>query len=251
MLATAAGFARGDSGLAVLAQLVIVVLAGVSLAWRRREPRGVLAIQIAAVLLEGAAGVFQDAGIGIVVACYTVASISSRRTTVVAGALAASALGVSRLAHGGVTPGVLVSATLTVAAACTLGLYVGTRRAYVEQLSERGRARSSGSSEELAAQVASDERARIARELHDVIAHHVSLMVVQGAGVLRRRVDATDATAPCSTRSRRRAARRSAEMRRLLGVLRPDATPASTHAAAGPGRDRRPGGAGAARRTAR
>jgi signal transduction histidine kinase len=105
-----------------------------------------------------------------------------------------------------------------------LGLYVGTRRAYVEQLAARAES-ADRERDELARQAAVAERARIARELHDVIAHHVSLMVVQ-SGALRRRVDAADVSAPVLDSIATTGREALAEMRRLLGVLRPDATPA-------------------------
>jgi signal transduction histidine kinase len=217
-LATAAGFARGSSGRGLLAQLVIVLLSGVALAWRRHAPRGVLAVQIAAVLIEGAFGLTQGAGIGVVVACYTLASVSSWRAAVAAGSVAAGALGISRLEHGGVTVAVLVSAAVTVAAACVLGLYLGTRRAYVEQLAERAE-RLEREQQLLAERVVSEERARIARELHDVVAHHVSLMVVQG-GAVRETLGGSHPLAPTLDALAGTGRQALGELRRLLGLLR-------------------------------
>jgi signal transduction histidine kinase len=218
MLGTAAALTKGSSGRGVLAHLAIVLVSGVAIAWRRRAPRSVLGFEIAAVLVEGASGLPQDVGIGVVVACYTLASVSSWRTTTAAGAVAAAALGVSRLGYGGRTLAVLVSATLAVAAACVLGLYIGTRRAYVEQLADRAE-RLEREHQLLAERIVSDERARIARELHDVVAHHVSLMVVQGAAV-GETLGASHPLAPTLDALAGTGRQALGELRRLLGLLR-------------------------------
>jgi signal transduction histidine kinase len=74
-----------------------------------------------------------------------------------------------------------------------------------------------------------DERVRIARELHDVVAHHVSVMGVQ-AGAARLVLDSDPAAAKTALAGIEQAARQGVgEMRRLLGVLRdPAARPPGT-----------------------
>jgi signal transduction histidine kinase len=68
-----------------------------------------------------------------------------------------------------------------------------------------------------------EERARIARELHDVIAHHVSMIVLQ-AGAERRVLDGANASTREVLETVERAGRSAlTEMRRLLGMLRGDA----------------------------
>jgi signal transduction histidine kinase len=71
-----------------------------------------------------------------------------------------------------------------------------------------------------AATAVADERARIARELHDVVAHSISVMVVQ-AGSARLRLRTDPAVSEEALRSVEQAGRQAlAEMRRMLGVLR-------------------------------
>ncbi|MEV4754101.1 sensor histidine kinase [Micromonospora sp. NPDC049559] len=87
------------------------------------------------------------------------------------------------------------------------------------------------SQEELAARAVVEERVRLARELHDVVAHHVSVMGVQAAAS-RRVMDRDPAKAKTSLAAVEQTARTAVdELRRLLGVLRgtgPDA-PAANH----------------------
>src|SRR5207342_2913923 len=124
--------------------------------------------------------------------------------------------------HGDLTAGLAVSCGLAVAAACAYGLYVGTRRAYVEQLAERA-ATLERQHELMAAQVVAGERTRIARELHDVVAHHVSLMVVQ-SGAARETLGADHPLAPTLDGLADTGREALAEMRRMLGLLRADTT---------------------------
>jgi signal transduction histidine kinase len=77
-------------------------------------------------------------------------------------------------------------------------------------------------SDELARSAVSDERTRIARELHDVVAHSVSIVAVQ-AGAAEELIERDPAAAREHMRAVRRTAREAmTEMRRLLDVLRTD-----------------------------
>jgi signal transduction histidine kinase len=99
-----------------------------------------------------------------------------------------------------------------------------TRRLYVEAVEER-LATVERERDERARQAARDERAHIARELHDIVAHHVSVIGVQ-AGAARVSLD----TSPQETRAAlltiESASRQAVgEMRHLLSALREDDTP--------------------------
>jgi signal transduction histidine kinase len=104
------------------------------------------------------------------------------------------------------------------------GLYAGTRHRYLEGLEERAE-RAERERDQQARMAASAERARIARELHDVVAHNVSVMVVQadGAGYA---LDRDPEQARQAVRAISKTGRAAlAEMRRLVGVLRDDEHP--------------------------
>jgi signal transduction histidine kinase len=108
---------------------------------------------------------------------------------------------------------------LLVIAPWALGTLVRTRRAYVAELIDRGERleREAAQQAELAA---SEERARIAREMHDIVSHGLSVMVVQADGA--RYASATDPQAATQALATISETGREAltDMRRMLGLLR-------------------------------
>ncbi|MFJ6197469.1 sensor histidine kinase [Micromonospora sp. NPDC092111] len=115
---------------------------------------------------------------------------------------------------------------LTALLAYAVGRAVRARRTSLRALRERARV-AEANQRSLAEQAVADERRRIARELHDVVAHHVSVMGVLATGarrVLRRDLDAADEAIATIEDTSRVTLR---EMRRLLDVLRTDAEPAA------------------------
>ena len=116
---------------------------------------------------------------------YTVATRTERRVAAAAAAGAAAVVVIADAVWGGgnVTDhGGLVGYAAGVTAACALavavGLYVGARRRVLDGLRERAE-RLDRERELLADRAVAQERVRIARELHDIVAHNVSLMVVE------------------------------------------------------------------------
>ncbi|QOC91624.1 sensor histidine kinase [Micromonospora craniellae] len=108
----------------------------------------------------------------------------------------------------------------------SVGRAVHSRRASTQALRERARVAES-TQHALAEQAVADERRRIARELHDVVAHHVSVMGVLATGVrrvLRRDPDAAEEAIGTIEETSRATLR---ELRRLLDVLRTEAEPAA------------------------
>jgi signal transduction histidine kinase len=108
-----------------------------------------------------------------------------------------------------------------VAASWVLGYAIHIRRAYVAELKDRA-ARLEAEEGERAARAVVDERLRIARELHDVIGHSISLITVQSEAAARSARTNPDAVpgflATISDASRQALA----ELRYVLAVLRPD-----------------------------
>ncbi|MFC7496879.1 MULTISPECIES: sensor histidine kinase [unclassified Nocardioides] len=162
------------------------------------------------------------------VAVYSVARYSTTLRGLLAlavglcGAVVASVVWV-RGFDGDLTAGSVTSYAVTIATivvtAWALGALARTRRAYVDALVERGEQIRREAAQQVAL-AASDERARIAREMHDVVAHGLSMIVVQADGArYAARQDpaaATDALATISATGREALG----EMRRMLGLLR-------------------------------
>jgi signal transduction histidine kinase len=113
--------------------------------------------------------------------------------------------------------GVIFSGTALVV--WVLGDSVRYRRAYLTSLEDRA-ARLERERDTQAQIAAAAERARIARELHDVIAHNVSVMVVQADGASYALRSEPERTAQALTAISRTGRQALAEMRRLLGILR-------------------------------
>ncbi|QIX28260.1 sensor histidine kinase [Nocardioides sp. JQ2195] len=123
----------------------------------------------------------------------------------------------------GTGPTAYVSYFLTIAAivstAWALGTLGRTRAAYVDSLVERGERleREAAQQAQLAAQ---DERARIAREMHDVVAHGLSVIVVQADGARYAAAKDPDAATRALDTISQTGRESLTEMRRMLGLLR-------------------------------
>ncbi|MFP1628614.1 sensor histidine kinase [Streptomyces sp. 5K101] len=217
-----------------IAAVGVVLVLGVVVALRRRMPETMLVL----AALTGVAQLVLDvevnpADFAMVVIIYTVAAHDGPRWAsrlALAGGLSAATLAQIRWpAEEQGTLGrifVTVVMSLPFALAWVLGDSIRTRRAYFAQLEERA-TRLEKEREAQAKVAVAAERARIARELHDVVAHNVSVMVVQADGaayVLDAAPDqAKEALETISSTGRQALA----EMRRLLGVLRTGDAPES------------------------
>jgi signal transduction histidine kinase len=215
--------------------------------WRPRIPEGLLGASVGCGILAAILGVASGPDVVAPVAVYTIGTKRTGRETLAAigvawlGAFAAGLLDTRVIDP---VDRILGYATVLVllGAVGWLGLSIGRRRAYMRGLVdraedlERERVRLERERQELAREAVADERARIARELHDVVAHHVSVMVIQaGAAQATLPADA-QATGQALEAIRQTGREALAEMRRMLGLLRSDAAAvdaAAVDAAAG------------------
>ena len=184
---------------------------------RRRWPVQVLAvILVVGVAVPGPALFFPPA----LVAIYTIASRRSAREAMIGAGVSVVAFALHRILWGYNLPLLGVISGLALAAlAVALGLYQSTRLAYVDGLQDRAR-QLERERELLAEQAATDERLRIARELHDVVAHNVSLMVVQAHALAATTEDGRAAENAAAIADLGRGA--MSEMHRTLDLMRPD-----------------------------
>ncbi|MFJ1595376.1 sensor histidine kinase [Streptomyces sp. NPDC088261] len=205
----------------------IVVLLSLVVALRRRAPARMLLLVVALGVLQLALDVSVNPGdFAMLVIIYTVAAEGGPRWAsrlALVGGLFAAPLSQVRWpvdeasTFGRVFAGVVM--TVPFVLAWVLGDSLRTRRAYFDQLEERA-TRLEKEREAQAKVAVAAERARIARELHDVVAHNVSVMVVQADGaayVLDAAPDQAKQALETISSTGRQAL---AEMRRLLGVLR-------------------------------
>lgn len=188
---------------------------------RHRWPLPVFAVSVAfTVLAVGTPGLLPPAALTGLVCAYTVATRSARTVAWLAGLAA----GVAVYVAAGVTFGTwdwfeAIAVFASVGMAVAVGDLVRTRRAYLAEVLDRAQRAERSRDEETRRRVL-DERVRIARELHDVVAHHIAMINVQAgvaAHVLRDRPEQAEE----SLAHVRHAARTVLdELSTVLGVLR-------------------------------
>jgi signal transduction histidine kinase len=207
----------------VLAAGLVVVMSGALLV-RRRFPIPVFAVVAACLLLQWSLSFpLSPADLCLFVALYAAAAYAGGIWPVAA--LATSLLG-AVLAWWGGPRGApthpllgLLAPTVAVVAIWLIGRNARTRRLYLVELEERARRLEREQHAEARAAVA-EERARIAREMHDVVAHRVGVMVAQADGAsyaFDTRPDQVKAAVEVIAENGRAAL---AELRHLLSVLR-------------------------------
>lgn len=209
--------------------VAVAAVQGAALPWRRQLPRSVAIAQVSANILPGYFGTPNDATstfglIGIVVAMFALGRYGFARPQQRAGALGVVVLAFAIAAsvgiyQSGVRPGEFVFMSLFLVAPVAFGRAMSVSHRD-RDVAERTAAELAEASARLREQAIHEERERIARELHDVIAHSVSLMGLQ-AGAARKVLPAGNAAVETSLRSIEVTGRDTlGELRRMLGVMR-------------------------------
>jgi signal transduction histidine kinase len=198
--------------------LAIALLTTVPVAWRRSAPVAAALLTTAAALIPSDGYVYVGYVVAFVVFYSLAAYVDDARTVVatVAGGVALAI--VASLVHGAAF-GEYFGALSAVVAPALVGRVVRHQRHQAERLRELT-ALLEAERERGARSAAADERARIAREMHDVVAHGLSVIAIQSdAAQAALDRDAQLARGPLAT-IRATATDSLAEMRKLLGVLR-------------------------------
>lgn len=205
---------------ATLSAYLLTTLTVLPLLWRRRAPVRVLLAVVAAQGLYGLAadGPGQTLPYTGLVALYSVAAYAPARARRLCGALTLAIVFPSVAFNTGEARE-LVFSLMVFTAAYGFGRFTDTRQAYTRAVEDRARQLEVTRRIE-AEQAATRERARIAREMHDILSHAGSLMIVQaeaGPVAVRTAPERAEAAFDAISETGRDA---MVQLRRMLGVLR-------------------------------
>ena len=202
------------------AEVVVLVISVAPLLVRRIWPLPVFGWILLTAIAAGLWSRSAIDGLALLIALYTVASRRPRREALVCAGLLEVVAVTALLLYANSRwwfDAIFVSGM--VAAALGLGLYFAARRAYLAELHDRAE-RLERERDQQAALAAAAERARIAREMHDIVAHHLTVMTTLAEAAVAASASspekATDVMRSVAVTGRRALA----DTRRLLGVLR-------------------------------
>ncbi|MEO3927741.1 histidine kinase [Micromonosporaceae bacterium B7E4] len=190
--------------------------------WRRRYPFPAFLVTATIELIEGLLGVGVGAGVILLVMLFGVASRGSWRALAWASGITIALLLAEIYLFSPVTENRIITLFLVIGmsgAAMASGVAVRTRRAYLIALEDRA-ARLEVERDQRARLAVAEERARVAREMHDIVGHHVSVIVGLadgGAALATSRAEQTAEPLRLIGDTGRQAL---SELRRVLGVLR-------------------------------
>ncbi len=202
--------------------IALLLLQTLPIAARSVTPLGALTVSVAAISLHIGIG-YQGVPAGTFAALlilYSAASLTDIRQGIVAALITAAGIAIyftTDRGHPGLAQAVTTSATYAVG--WGLGFYARSRREYTNVVEERA-SLLEREREVRAREAVADERARIARELHDIVGHALNLIVIQSGGAQRvfqsKPELARDSLASIETTGRQALT----DMERMLGILR-------------------------------
>ena len=201
---------------------LVLVAAVVALAWRGAVPVASFAVTAAAAVAWAALGQIDGAAlVPMLVATYAMAVRLPRWWTLAAGLAGAAAVWVTEglLGPFGWLGGPNATMWPELLAAGALGAYLSARRRWISAEADRAAQTERARADETRRQVDA-ERVRIARELHDVVAHSISMIGIQAAAAGMLLADDPDAAAAALQEIRRASRDGLRELRTILQVLR-------------------------------
>jgi signal transduction histidine kinase len=205
-----------------LAAYLLLAVPAIALIWRNSRPVEVLGLAVGGAVGWAALGQIDGAAlVPVIVGVYWVALTRPRRTAVAAGLAGAAAIFVTEglLGPFGWFGGPNATMWPELVAAGAVGAYVAARRQWLAAESDRA-ARAEQAREEETRRRVDAERMRIARELHDVVAHSMAMINVQ-ATAAGMQLTADPASAAEAIQAIRRASKSGLrELRTILEVLR-------------------------------
>src|SRR5580698_7445984 len=202
------------------AEVVVLAISVAPLLVRRIWPLPVFGWILLTAIAAGLWSKSAIDGPALVIALYTVASRRPRRDALVCAGLLEVVAVTALLLYANSRwwfDAIFISGM--VAAALGLGLYFAARRAYLAELHDRAE-RLERERDQQAALAAAAERARIARELHDIVAHHLTVMTTLAEAAVAASASSPERANDVMRSVAATGRRALADTRRLLGVLR-------------------------------
>ncbi len=202
--------------------IVLLLLQTLPIAMRSVAPLGALTVSAGAISAYMAIG-YQGMPAGTLAALvilYSAASLTDTRRAILAAAVTAAAIAIYYATDRG-DPGFAQAVTTyaTYAAGWGLGMYARSRREYTTVVEERA-SLLERERENRAREAVADERARIARELHDMVGHALNVMVIQSGGAQRVFDSKPDAARESLASIETTGRQALTDMERMLGILR-------------------------------